>query len=80
MGVGIAAKLDDGIGTLANSGGQPDLADAALDLVFVDPEFIGERRQCLAELDDVAIAVLPLVEEGKIVADFLNRLRPFSRI
>jgi hypothetical protein len=33
----------------------------------------GQRLERTAELDDVAVAILPLVEEGEIVTDGVNR-------
>ena len=75
MRVGIALKLDDRVRTLADIGGEPDLADAAADLVPVDARLVRKRRQRLSQIDDIAITVLPLVEEGKIVAYRLDRLR-----
>ena len=72
MRVGIALELDDRIGAVADPCGQPDLADAAADLVGVDAGFVGEGRQRRAQIDDIAVAVFPLVEEGKVVADRLN--------
>ena len=56
----------------SHCGRQPDLADAAGHLP-VGVWLLGERRQRLAQFDDIAIAVLPFVEEGKIVADRLDR-------
>jgi hypothetical protein len=52
---------------------QPDLARAAAHLVFVVVLGRRQRRERLAELDDIAIAVLPIVEEAEILNQILNR-------
>src|SRR6185312_17289903 len=48
---------------------EPHLRDAAIDLCRRVLLAFGKRRQRLAELDDVAVAVLPIVEEGQIFGD-----------
>jgi hypothetical protein len=52
---------------------EPDLADAAANLVGVVVRGWAQRLERSAELDDVAIAILPLVEEGEIGADRFDR-------
>jgi len=52
---------------------EPDLADATADLVGVVARALAQRLERAAELDDVAIAVLPVVEEGEIGADGFDR-------
>ena len=48
---------------------EPHLADAAANLVGVVVRRLAQRLQGAAEFEDIAIAVLPVVEEGKIAAD-----------
>ena len=49
-----------------NVGGEPDLAGAAAHLVGVSPQRFGQRRQGAAELDQIAVAILPIVEQGEV--------------
>ena len=56
-------------------GEEPYLTDAALDLVIGVARLRRKRRQLAAELDNVAVAVLPIVEEGEIVAYGLDVAR-----
>ncbi len=65
MGIRIALELDDRVGSVADPGGEPDLADAAGHFVGVDARFVRERRQGRAKIDDVAIAVFPFVKEAE---------------
>ena len=51
----------------------PHLADAAAHLVGVGARALGEFRQFAAEFDHIAIAVFPIVEEGEIVANGVER-------
>ena len=51
---------------------QPDLADAALDLVRGRVLGLAERLEFLSEFDHIAIAILPFVEEFEIVHEILN--------
>jgi len=73
VGVGIAGERDHRIGARSALRLQPDLADAAADLVGVGARRLGERRKILAELDDVAVAVFPFVENGEVFADRFYR-------
>src|SRR5690606_24459587 len=52
-----------------DAGIQPDLAGAALDLVCRDLQGRVHRRHRLAQFDDMAIALLPVVEKGEGVGD-----------
>src|SRR5690606_8844419 len=72
VGVRIAPELDDRVGTVADLRGEPHLADAAGHPVGFDARFVREGRQRRTQIDDITVAVLPLVEEGKVVADRLN--------
>jgi hypothetical protein len=48
---------------------QPNLADAAANLVCIVMGSFAQRLQRAAELEDIAIAVFPIVEKGKVAAD-----------
>src|SRR5256885_9453027 len=56
-----------------DSGGKPYLAGAALHLVRLAAQFLRQRLEGAAELDNVAIAVVPLVEQGEILDDVVDR-------
>jgi hypothetical protein len=48
---------------------EPDLADAAANLVGVVMGGLAQRFERAAEFEDIAIAVFPIVEKGEIAAD-----------
>src|SRR5271166_4183963 len=52
---------------------QPDLADAAPHLVGVVMRLFAQRLEVVTEFEHITIAILPLVEQGEIVADRLER-------
>ena len=52
---------------------EPDLAGAAAHLVGLRAQRVGQRRQRAPELDHIAVAVLPVVEEGEVRADGVER-------
>jgi hypothetical protein len=52
--------------------GKPNLACATLNLVDTRAVTFGKRRERLPELDEIAIAVVPLIKQGKIVYDLIN--------
>src|SRR4051812_1035418 len=52
--------------------GEPDLAGAAIDLVGRGMFRLRHRRQRAAEFDDVAVAVVPLVQQRKIIPDLVD--------
>ena len=54
-------------------GREPDLAGAALHLVLFMAVALVERRKLAAELDHVAIAVVPFVQHGEVVDDGVDR-------
>src|SRR5215470_8164097 len=56
-----------------NARRQPDLTGTTLHLVGIAPVALVERRQRSAELDDIAVAVVPLVQQGKILDDLVCR-------
>ena len=54
---------------------QPDLAGAALHLVGVVAVGVGKGRQRAAELDQIAVAIVPLIQQREIVDDLVDRGR-----
>jgi hypothetical protein len=50
-----------------------NLAGAALDLVEVVAVAIGEWRKLAAELDHIAISIIPIVEQREVVDDGIDR-------
>ena len=54
-------------------GRKPHLAGAALHLVGVAARGLRQRRQRAAKLDQIAIAVVPLVQQGEILDDLVDR-------
>src|SRR5436190_8367305 len=55
---------------------EPDLAGTTLHLVGKRMLGLGERCQLAAELDHIAIAIVPLVEQGEIILDLVDRRHP----
>ena len=54
---------------------EPDLADAALHLVGRGMLGLRHRIERAAEFDDVPVAVVPIVQQRKIIPDFVDRHR-----
>src|SRR6516165_104526 len=52
---------------------QPDLAGAAAHLVGLVVSTFRKRRQSPSKFDDIAVAVVPLLEQREILNDFINR-------
>src|SRR6185436_1419681 len=67
-------------GPVRHEGLQPYLAGAALHLVRSCAEGILERRQFLAELDDLLVPILPVVEDGEILLYLFDRRRRHQRV
>src|SRR6266852_4704779 len=69
MGVAVAGEGEHGtvMAVRTHGGRKPDLARAALHLVRVDAVAGGKRAQAAAELDDITVAVVPLLEQRKVV-------------
>src|SRR6185503_1705832 len=65
------AEARDGAAAI-DVGREPHLADAALHLVGGGAVVLGQRRKLAAKLDDVAVAILPIVEQLEIGEDFLK--------
>jgi hypothetical protein len=75
MRIAVAAKMQNRrAGRVAAAlAFEPNLADAAANLVGVVMRGRAQRLEGAAEFDDIAIAVLPVVEEGEIGADGFDR-------
>src|SRR5215467_4588830 len=56
----------------AHGGVEPDLARAALDLVGIAMRRLRQRRQFAPQLDQIAIAIVPVVQDRKIADDLVN--------
>src|ERR1700694_39407 len=59
---------------------KPDLAGAALHLVGRGMLGFRHRIQRAAELDDIPVAVVPLIQQRKIIPDFVDRHRALRSI
>ena len=58
---------------LGNRRRQPNLAGAARDFVLIILQHIGKRLEHFAKFDDIAVAVLPIVEQGEVFDDVVDR-------
>jgi hypothetical protein len=56
-------------------GDDPYLTDAAAHLIGVIVLGLAQRRQRASELDDVTIAIFPIIQESEIVSDTLDGLQ-----
>jgi hypothetical protein len=73
VGVAVAAKMQEGLAVGGiETGLEPDLAGTALDLVDVVVRIFRQRLHEPAELDNVAIPLLPIVEQLEIGNDFID--------
>src|SRR5689334_6839727 len=74
MRVTVTDEVEDRfpLASAGHVGLQPNLAGAALDLVGVGTCFFRQWRQHPAKLDDIPIPVIPIVEQLKILQDFVN--------
>ena len=81
MGVAVAGEAQHRAGRAVGQhrGREPNLAGAALHLVRFAAVPLGERGERPAKLDHIAIAVVPLVEQGEIVDDFVDRRHGLGR-
>src|SRR5665213_1965808 len=77
MGVAVAEIVQERLigGAAVEPPGQPDLAGAALHLVGLRMLGFGHRVERAAEFDDVPVAVVPIVQQRKIIPDFVDRHR-----
>ena len=75
MRVAVALEIQHRAGRAVRPdiGDEPHLAGAALHFIGVVMRRVGERRQFAPQLDHVAIAVVPLVEQREILDDVVNR-------
>src|SRR5262249_4546358 len=74
MSIAVAGKSQDrAAGAIrAHSGIEPDLAGAALNLVGIDMRRLRQWRQFAPQLDQIAIAIVPVVQDPKIADDLVN--------
>jgi hypothetical protein len=72
--VTVAAIMQDhlAVGARSRLAFQPYLTDAAPHLVAFIVGRLAKRLEGMTEFDDIAIAILPIVEGGEIVADGLE--------
>jgi len=56
----------------AHGGVEPDLARAALDLVGIAMRRLRQRRQFAPQLNQIAITIIPVVQDRKIAYDLVN--------
>jgi hypothetical protein len=72
--VAVAAIMQDrlAVGARSRLAFQPYLTDAAPHLVACIVGRLAERLEGMTEFHDIAIAILPIVEGGEIVADGLE--------
>src|SRR5436190_18713353 len=77
MGIAVAEILQQGFTRLVavDPPGEPDLAGAALDFVFGGVLGLRHRIERAAEFDDIPVAIVPIVQQRKIVPDFVDRHR-----
>ena len=75
MGIAVAEILQYGlVAALAiDPLRKPHLARAALHLVFLGMLGFGHRLERAAEFDDVPVAVVPIVQQHKVLSDFVDR-------
>src|ERR1700758_5187068 len=74
MGIAIAGKSQywAARAVRAHGGIQPDLARAALNLVGIAMRRLRQRRQVAPQLNQVAITIVPVVQDRKIARDLAN--------
>ena len=73
VGVAVAAEVQHGLGPgRLDAPLEPDLARAAAHLVGIVVRLRRQRRQHPAELDDVAIALVPVVQELEVRDDLVD--------
>jgi hypothetical protein len=82
MGIAVAAIMqkDASVGGVARFALKPDLTDAAAHLIDVVMGGLVERLERASQFDDIAIAILPLVEEGEIGANGVDRMQRRARV
>src|ERR1700719_831903 len=76
MGVAVALEVEarrGPVGRTIDLGREPDLTGATANSVRLRSRRFRQRRQGAAELDHVAIAVLPVIQELEVREDVLER-------
>src|SRR6266700_3506337 len=75
VGIAVAREGEHGSARTIrmHAGCEPNLAGAALDLVRFGTLPLRERAQAAAEFDDIAVTVVPLLEQRKVVEDLVER-------
>ena len=73
VGVALAAHAENGsVLRRFGAGLEPDLARAAANLVGLRPRRVGQRLHHAAEFDDVAVALVPIVEKLEVRDDLVE--------
>src|SRR5436190_23903423 len=74
MGITIAGKSQHWAARAvrAHSGVEPDLARAALNFVGMAMRRLRQRRQFAPQLNQIAIAIIPVVQDREIANDLVN--------
>ena len=72
--VAVTAIVQDqlSVGARSRLAFQPDLTDAAPHFVAFIVARLAKRLEGMTEFDDIAVAILPIVEGGEIFADGLE--------
>src|SRR5262245_32355200 len=75
VGIAVTLKAEDGgfAGSGAAFAGKPNLAGAAAHPIGLGAQGLGQWRQGSAKLDDITVAVLPVIEERKVGPDAVDR-------
>src|SRR5829696_45342 len=81
MGIAVAAEAQHGFAVRSlDEALEPHLARATHDLVPIVMRFVGQRRHHAPELDQIAVALLPVLEELEIREDLVKRCRHGCRV
>src|SRR6476469_1871260 len=79
--VTVADEVEMGpAGITDATGGQPHLAGAPAHTILLGAFRLGERGQLPSEIDDVAVTLLPIVEQREVGNDLVNGHRFASDI
>jgi hypothetical protein len=74
VGIAVARKGEHRfVGGGMDHGREPNLAGAALDLVCLDAVAFGQRVEQAAQLDHITVTIIPLVQQGKVLDDLVDR-------
>src|SRR5829696_2660669 len=81
MGIAVAAEAQHRFAVPSlDEALEPHLARATHDLVPIVTRLVGQRRHHAAELDQIAVALLPVLEELEIREDLVKRCRHGFRV